>query len=488
MPKEYPPQLFWRLVDNKLYGVNHVKNLGFEESEGLRIPDEYLNNQDFTIMRTAHGIGDWGILSAMPRLLKQKYPESKVYLPTPKLLNDLFKEYAGHWSVWNNPFDNVKTIFDNNPFVDGYKDEVSGEVFHDHYRIYNKDKTDIPLLEQILKFWQFEDNELSDSQPELYFSTEERVRGNKIINEYTDGEFGVLLISDRYNFTDDNLIKDVIDMDKDLPFFYYSPVPLEETSFNYVNKALDLRHVDIRTQLYIRTRAKFNVGNQSGALQLVVRDSKVYDVKRQFPIAGNIVKGENYLVDDFKRTLLEDVIDKSESKTTTSLKFKADVIDFFRDTEYTKKTLVEIGSSLGHGTKVLSKLFKKVIAVDVSPEKHDYAREYLGEVDNVEFKLMDVYGQRWDFEEKDSIVFIDCVHDYQHLKSDIDNAMSTFDKPVIIFDDYGLFPDLKQLIDEYVVQGKLKILKKIGEHPGKFYPKTQNKILRDSEGLICQSL
>jgi SAM-dependent methyltransferase len=150
--------------------------------------------------------------------------------------------------------------------------------------------------------------------------------------------------------------------------------------------------------------------------------------------------------------------------------------------------LVEIGSSLGHGTKVLSKLFKKVIAVDVSPEKHDYAREYLGEVDNVEFKLMDVYGQRWDFEEKDSIVFIDCVHDYQHLKSDIDNAMSTFDKPIIMFDDYGLFPDLKQLIDEYVQQGKLKILKKIGEHPGKFYPKTQNKILKDSEGLICQSL
>ena len=486
--KKYPQQLFWRLVDNKLYGVNHVDNLGFEESEGFRIPDEYLEKQEFVVMRTAHGIGDWGIMSAMPRLLKQKYPESKVYLPTPKLLNDLFKEYAGHWSVWNNPFDNVKTIFDNNPYVDGYKDEIVGEVFHDHYRIYNKDKTDIPLLEQILKFWQFEPDELSDSQPELYFSKEEQKIGDEIINEYTDDNFGVLLISDRYNFTDDNMIKDVLDMDKDLPYFYYSPVPLKETSFDYINKVLNLRHMDMRTQLYIRSKAKLNVGNQSGALQLVVRDSKVYDVKRQFPIAGNIVKGEHYLVDDFKRMLLEDVIDKSESKTTTSLKFKADIIDFFRDSDHLTKTLVEIGSSLGHGTKVLCKLFKKVIAVDVSPEKHAYAKEYLGNIDNVEFKLMDVYNQMWDFEDKDSIVFIDCVHTYQTLKSDIDNSINTFNKPIIIFDDYGLFPDLKQLIDEYVEAGKLKILKKIGEHAGKFYPKTQNKILRDSEGLICQTL
>jgi hypothetical protein len=487
LPKEYPLQLFWRLIDNKLYGVNHVRNLGFEESEGLRIPDEYLDNQEFVVLRTAHGIGDWGIISAMPRLLKQKYPGCKVYLPSPILLDKLFKEYASQWSVWNNPFNNVKTIFDNNPYVDGYKDDIPGEVFHDHYRIYDKNKTDIPLLEQILKFWQFEPDELSDSQPELYFSDEEREKGDSIINEYTDGEFGALLISDRYKFTDDNLIIDVLESNQ-FPYFYYSPVPLHETSFNFIDKALDMRHMDMRTQLYIRSRAKVNVGNQSGALQLVVRDSEVYDVKRQFPIAGNIVKGEKYLVDDFKRNLLEDVVDKSESKTTTSLKFKADFIDFFRNTDYVNKTLVEIGSSLGHGTKVLCKLFKKVIAVDVSPEKHDYAREYLGEVNNVEFKQMDVYNQKWDFEDKDAIVFIDCVHDYNHLKSDIDNSIATFDKPIIMFDDYGLFPDLKQLIDEYVEQGKLKILKKIGEHKGKFYPATQNKILRDSEGLICQTL
>ena len=55
--------IFWRIVDNKLYAVNEVNELGFDESEGLRIPDEYLDNQEFIIMRTCHGIGDWGLLS-----------------------------------------------------------------------------------------------------------------------------------------------------------------------------------------------------------------------------------------------------------------------------------------------------------------------------------------------------------------------------------------------------------------------------------------
>ena len=38
--------IFWRIVDNKLYPVNEVSRLGFEESDGLRIPDEYLDKQE----------------------------------------------------------------------------------------------------------------------------------------------------------------------------------------------------------------------------------------------------------------------------------------------------------------------------------------------------------------------------------------------------------------------------------------------------------
>ena len=66
--------IFWRIVDNQVLPIGEVETLGFEESEGMRIPDEYLNGQEFVIMRGCHGIGDYGIISAMPRLLKEKYP------------------------------------------------------------------------------------------------------------------------------------------------------------------------------------------------------------------------------------------------------------------------------------------------------------------------------------------------------------------------------------------------------------------------------
>ena len=115
--------VFWRIFDNKLYSLQEVENLGFEKSEGLRIPDEYLNSQKFLIMRTCHGIGDWGVISAMPRLLKEKYPNCKVYIPSEKLIFDLFQ--VNHQNSIN--------VFKNNPHIDGFVDKIEGEVFHDQY-------------------------------------------------------------------------------------------------------------------------------------------------------------------------------------------------------------------------------------------------------------------------------------------------------------------------------------------------------------------
>ena len=53
-------------------------------------------------------------------------------------------------------------------------------------------------------------------------------------------------------------------------------------------------------------------------------------------------------------------------------------------------------------------------------------------------------------------------------------------------DDYGLYPDLKRAIDEFIESGRLTSVKKIGQLPGTVYPKTENKILKDYEGIICQ--
>ena len=295
--------IFWRVFDNKLYTVGEVDRLGFEESEGLRIPDEYLEQKEFTVMRTAHGVGDWGIISAIPHLLKKKYPNCKVYVPSVKLLEKLFGQMKSNWGTWDNPFNNVHYIFDNNPYVDGYKDYIIDEIFHDHYRIYDKDKKDIPLTKQMLKFWQFEDSEYEDYYPELYFSDEERQIGNDIIDRSVGkDEFGGLLITNRfessggrYDEESNKMLMNVL-LEKcgDLPFFYWTYKKPEELPITF-NKGFDMRHVSTRIQLYIRTKAKLNIGTHRGFLDCVSRYSKVFQILRVFPLNQNIIEAEYYV-------------------------------------------------------------------------------------------------------------------------------------------------------------------------------------------------
>ena len=288
--------IFWRIVDNKVHPVQETEQLGFEKSEGLRIPDEYLDKQEFMVMRTAHGIGDWGIISAMPRLLKEKYPNCKVYVPSKKLLKKLYGQ----------DHNNVHVVFDYIRFVDEFVDGIDGDVFHDHYRIYNKDNTDIPLLKQMLEFWQFTEKEMSDSQPEMYWSFEEQELGDSIIQEYVDNkEFGCLLISDRFGTQygkhhQETYDKDVqnftnIFTEYQLPYFYYTSNPISVTPFDWIDKILDMKYIDLRIQLYIKSKAKINLSNQCGTNHLVVRYSKCFESQRQFPLAHNFVKGEVYL-------------------------------------------------------------------------------------------------------------------------------------------------------------------------------------------------
>ena len=80
-----------------------------------------------------------------------------------------------------------------------------------------------------------------------------------------------------------------------VPYFYWSYKQLIDTPFNFINKALDMRHIDIRIQLYIKSKAKLNLSNQCGTNHMVVRYSTCYESQRQYPIKHNIVKGEIYL-------------------------------------------------------------------------------------------------------------------------------------------------------------------------------------------------
>ena len=97
----------------------------------MYIPDEYLENGEFVVMRTCHGIGDWCIISKLPRLLKQKYPNCKVYVPSQKMLKSVFGNMLDTWGYGVYDASNVSyDVFQNNPYVDEFIDSIEGEIFH----------------------------------------------------------------------------------------------------------------------------------------------------------------------------------------------------------------------------------------------------------------------------------------------------------------------------------------------------------------------
>jgi len=283
---------FFRIHNNTLFPIKDQEVLGFDIKEPSYIPSEYLNQCEFLVLRTCFGLGDWGIISAMPRLLKQKYPNCKVYLPSDQLMDSIFgSDYKKQWGSWANPYDNMRHVFDNNPYVDGEIDTYNGEVYHDHFRLAKIDEE--PLVKQMLRFWQFNENELTDLCPELYFSDEEKKFGNSIIDEYTNGKYGTLLISDRFKDNPDWVQKlqhqiDVID----LPMFYWLHSP--DVPFNF-KKILDLRHIHPRIQLYLKCQATSNVGLQCGVNDTVARYADTYSLVRG-KLGTNVVECEYYIL------------------------------------------------------------------------------------------------------------------------------------------------------------------------------------------------
>lgn len=287
--------IFWRIVNNQRVNVYECDKLGFPQSDARFIPDEYLTQQNFVILRTCFGIGDWGIISAIPRKLKKKYPNCKVYLPSEALLFKLFADILNPSALTNKPFGVVKDIFANNPYVDGYVDSCDGDIFHDHYRIYDPNLPNEPLAKQILKFWQFKDHDLDDVLPELYFNKSEMGLGDKIIRGFTGDEpFGTLLLSNRYDYQSDDKLLKYLKL-YDLPYYYWTSKPIENTNFADINKVLDMSMLPLRIQLYIKTRALVNIGNQSGMNDTISKYTKNITLQRQFPLGGNFVETTQYI-------------------------------------------------------------------------------------------------------------------------------------------------------------------------------------------------
>ena len=280
---------FFRIYNNQLSLAGNTKRLGFNSNNPMFIPDEYLEKKEFIVMRTCHGIGDWCLISGLPRLLKEKYPDCKVYIPSSTMLKNIYGSMLDNWGYGTYDCSQIThDIFSNNPYVDSFIDSFEGEIFHDHYRIYDENNDKIPLSEQMLKFWQFKKKEYLDSTPDIYFSKEEKSFGDKILGSLKN--FGYISVSSTYGTTaNTKVLRDKIKEYGDITWFYYGENPIEDTDLNFIKKYISIKpmNLNIRQQMYLICQAIVNVGNETGMALWGAKYSDTY-------VLGNKVYGPNH--------------------------------------------------------------------------------------------------------------------------------------------------------------------------------------------------
>ena len=292
--------VFQRIFNNQIHYISNVDRLGWSlDEEYLTPPDGYISNGEFVIHRGCYSIGDWSIISAMPRILKEHYPKCKVYVTSENFAEKMYGPIEFNkqnvWGHWKNPYLNVRHVFDNNPYVDGYIDSYEGEIYHDHFRIRDPQNEADPLILQMLRwhgiFLTLED----DFAPELYFSDEEKQQFEEFKqNIFGKSEYGSF--SYRVNFPERDYkshrlewVQRKLDEYNDLPFMYY----FDDSVFNFnLNKVLTANGLDVRLILYLICNSKVVTGLQSGVYDACGRYTDIKVLAAASSIAG---MNEHYL-------------------------------------------------------------------------------------------------------------------------------------------------------------------------------------------------
>jgi predicted O-methyltransferase YrrM len=278
----------------------------------------------------------------------------------------------------------------------------------------------------------------------------------------------------------------------------------EQTPFNYW---LQINNVDVNTDLpiafkltHMHRKELFHHNWQEGddktpffikygynwIFNGIPKDQRTDIIKQTWDLIKDKYNMESAIYDN----VLDEVLHKDVAKYTTSRKFKMDLLQIFKNDKYQDKTIVEVGASQGQSTRLLSYIFKKVIAIEWDDWNLEQAHKNNKDRDNVEFVKMDLYNDKWEdyLPEDVDVVFIDAGHQYYQVKSDIENSIRLFGKDiVIIFDDYGLpspHGDIKKAVNELIASNKLKFSRFIGEHPEDLIHASGTKF-DDMEGCIC---
>lgn len=178
--------------------------------------------------------------------------------------------------------------------------------------------------------------------------------------------------------------------------------------------------------------------------------------------------------------ILDGIPDKRQDKNTTSLKFKTDLIDYFRELSLNK--CIEVGTNLGYSTRVLSHLFNEVFTIEHEQQYIDVAMKTNSDRSNINYFCGDVYNSEWDMPQCDAS-FIDCVHTYDAVQHDIYKSIE-YGVTYLIFDDYGIDLDMKRSIDDFISTSDTFDITFIGEPKGN-EPRI-GKPLHDWEGVIIK--
>ena len=168
---------------------------------------------------------------------------------------------------------------------------------------------------------------------------------------------------------------------------------------------------------------------------------------------------------------------------TCSNDFRKDIAEFFSDKP--NLSIAEIGSHKGYTTRFLSSVFAKVYAVDNNIEWTQMNKDYNKDKTNIEYVHLDIYSTPWNIlPENIDIVFIDADHSYQGCRSDIMNSIKRFPHlQYILFDDYGVWKGVKEIVDICLMEQLLEFERFIGINvvPG------PNGIMKYvNEGILCK--
>ena len=267
-----------RYYNDKIHRTGLVNKLGVNYDSLLDnkpIPDDYDGWFPFSRM-FSFSIGDWAIISGLFQLLHQKYPKMKLAIPSKEWLKSTYpKSELNKWSHSTlDPTDYLDLIFKNNPYIDlRFNVNEFPLIFSDHDRAYtNKVR---PLVEQIMLMFGFslDDVDTLDSRPKLYFSDEELDSCYNTIETTIGGKrrYGCLLFGTRIDnlkgrWDDKHLLKRVEGY-KNIPIFYYSEFPLENTEWeDLFPERYNLQELglSLRQQLVLKAHADVNISYQSG--------------------------------------------------------------------------------------------------------------------------------------------------------------------------------------------------------------------------------